>query len=75
VVSAKQGESLAGIGKRFGLSVGMMERINRFPRTQKLTAGEPIIVYVKHGDSDASMSAKPLARVEAPRPDVLPDAD
>jgi membrane-bound lytic murein transglycosylase D len=73
VVSAKQGETLAGIGKRFGLSVGMMERINRLSRSHKLAEGEPVIVYAKEGQGGASESGgKPLAQIEAPRPELLP---
>jgi membrane-bound lytic murein transglycosylase D len=75
VVSAKAGENLAGIGKRYGLSVGMMERINRVPRAQKLAEGEPIIVYVKDTEKDVDVTrGKPLARLEPPRPDALPKA-
>jgi hypothetical protein len=73
VVSAKAGETLAGIGKRYGLSVGMMERINRLSRSHKLADGEPVIVYVKQGQGGSSeTAARPLAQIDAPRPDLLP---
>lgn len=73
VVAAKTGETLAGIGKRHGLSVGMMERINRLSRTHKLADGEPVIVYVKDAAAGADPTAgKPLAQIRAPRPDLLP---
>lgn len=73
VVSAKAGETLAGIGQRYGLSVGMMERINRVSRSHKLNDGDPVVVYVKSGQGGGDdTSGKPLAQIEAPRPDVLP---
>lgn len=73
VISAKAGETLAGIGKRYGLSVGMMERINRVPRSQKLAEGDAVIVYVKDNEKDVDVTrGKPFAQVEPPRADVLP---
>jgi membrane-bound lytic murein transglycosylase D len=54
VVSAKEGETLAPLGKRHGMTVGSMERINRRSRTDKLRAGESIVVYVDRGKSVAS---------------------
>ncbi|HEY8943108.1 MAG TPA: LysM peptidoglycan-binding domain-containing protein, partial [Polyangiaceae bacterium] len=47
VVSAKGGDNLAGIGKRYGMSVGSMERVNRRSRTEPVRPGEPIVVYTE----------------------------
>ncbi len=51
VVSARQNDTLAMLGKRYGMTVGSMERINRRARTDKLHAGEDIVVYVDRGRS------------------------
>ena len=51
VVSARENDTLASLGKRYGMTVGSMERINRRSRTDKLHAGESIVVYVDRGRS------------------------
>ena len=51
VVSARENDTLATLGKRYGMTVGSMERINRRSRTDKLHAGESIVVYVDRGRS------------------------
>jgi membrane-bound lytic murein transglycosylase D len=45
VVTVKEGETLASIGRRYDTSVGWMERINRRSRSDRLTAGESVVVY------------------------------
>jgi membrane-bound lytic murein transglycosylase D len=45
-ILAKGGETLETVGKRYGLSAGSMEKINRRPRGDVLKAGETVIVYV-----------------------------
>jgi len=49
VVGAREDDTLATLGKRYGMTVGSMERINRRSRTDKLHAGESIVVYVDRG--------------------------
>lgn len=45
--TVKHGDDLARIGKKFGLTVADLERINRFGAAHtKLTAGQKLIVYV-----------------------------
>jgi len=72
VVSAKENDTLATIGKRYGMSVGSVERVNHRSRTDKLKAGEAIVVYVdraraitpRKGEPDpgaASATLSPLA--------------
>jgi len=51
VVSARESDTLTTLGKRYGMSVGSMERINRRSRTDKLRAGEAVVVYVDRGRS------------------------
>jgi membrane-bound lytic murein transglycosylase D len=86
-VKALKGDTLEKIGKRHGLSVGMMERINRCSRNRVLKLGEEVIVYSKTepkgGVKDApdtvkvslgnqTLKGRPLAQAVAPRPDLLP---
>jgi membrane-bound lytic murein transglycosylase D len=47
VVQARPKDTLATIGARHGLSVGMMERINRRSRRDPLTPGDYVVVYVR----------------------------
>jgi membrane-bound lytic murein transglycosylase D len=47
VVRAKSGDSLASIGKRYGMTIGSMERANRRSRADALLPGEPIVVYTE----------------------------
>ncbi len=49
VVSARDSDTLASVGKRYGMTVGSMERVNRRSRTDKLHSGESIVVYVDRG--------------------------
>lgn len=73
-VSAKEGDTLSGLGKRYGMSAGMMERINQFSRHKKLSDGDRVIVYTRQpaaGQSEAD-GPKPLDAPNAPRPELLP---
>ncbi|HEY3500858.1 MAG TPA: LysM peptidoglycan-binding domain-containing protein, partial [Polyangiaceae bacterium] len=45
IVTVKTGDTLATIGKRYDMSVGWMERINRRSRSDRLAAGETVVVY------------------------------
>jgi membrane-bound lytic murein transglycosylase D len=45
VVTVKEGDTLAAIGRRYDISIGWMERINRRSRTDRLSPGETVIVY------------------------------
>jgi membrane-bound lytic murein transglycosylase D len=47
IIAAHDGDSLTSIGKRYGMTVGQMERVNRRGRTDAITAGERIIVYTE----------------------------
>jgi membrane-bound lytic murein transglycosylase D len=47
VVAALEGDTLGKVGGRYGMSVSMMERINRYSRDKQLKAGEPVVVYTK----------------------------
>jgi membrane-bound lytic murein transglycosylase D len=47
VIAAREGDTLGTIGKRYGMTVGQMERINRRGRSDQLPAGERVIVYTE----------------------------
>jgi membrane-bound lytic murein transglycosylase D len=47
VVQAKAKDTLASIGVRHGVTVGMMERINHRSRRDALNPGESVVVYVR----------------------------
>jgi membrane-bound lytic murein transglycosylase D len=75
VVSARAGETLTAIGKRFGLSPGMMERINHLSRSVPLESGQEVIVYAtknKVGSSPVAVMPRPLASIDTPMPQLLP---
>lgn len=76
-ITAKEGETLSGIGRRYGMTSGMMERINRYSRTKRLKAGDAVVVYARReapvSSSSSSDIPAPLSPIEAPRPEALPD--
>ncbi len=64
VVTVKEGDTLAAIGRRYDTSIGWMERINRRSRSDKLAPGESVVVYA---DRRRFPEAAPTVAV-APRP-------
>jgi membrane-bound lytic murein transglycosylase D len=77
-LSAREGDTLAAIGRRYGLSAGMMERINHRARNERLKEGTPVVVYAKYGPVSAaqilSRAPDPLPPVDPPHPAALPAA-
>jgi membrane-bound lytic murein transglycosylase D len=74
-VVAREGDTLYSIGRRHGMSVGWMERINRRPRSKKLEPGETVIVYTQRPALEppaAAAKTGPLPPVAPPFPDALP---
>jgi membrane-bound lytic murein transglycosylase D len=47
VIAAREGDTLGAIGKRYGMTVGQMERVNRRGRTDAIASGERIVVYTE----------------------------
>lgn len=45
VIAAREGDTLASVGARYGMSVGWMERVNRRSRRDPLAVGESLVVY------------------------------
>jgi len=77
-IAAREGDTLQGIGRRYGLSAGMMERINHRARNERLVEGTPVIVYAKYGPAATeqmfSRAPDPLPPVDPPHPSALPTA-
>ncbi len=68
VVEARAGDSLASLGRRYGMSIGWMERINRRSRKKALETGEKLVVYVAEN--------APVVGVSSPtEPEPLPDLE
>jgi membrane-bound lytic murein transglycosylase D len=47
VIAARDGDTLSAIGKRYGMTIGQMERVNRRGRGDAIVAGERIVVYTE----------------------------
>jgi membrane-bound lytic murein transglycosylase D len=47
LIAAREGDTLSSIGKRYGMTVGQMERVNRRGRSDQVAPGERIIVYTE----------------------------
>jgi membrane-bound lytic murein transglycosylase D len=77
-LAARAGDTLQGIGRRYGLSAGTMERINHRARNERLREGTPVVVYTKSGPVGAeqilSRAAGPLPPIDPPHPSALPSA-
>jgi LysM repeat protein len=77
-LAAREGDTLQAIGRRYGLSAGMMERINHRARNERLKEGTPVVVYAKYGPAFAepilSRAPDPLPPVNPPHPSALPSA-
>jgi membrane-bound lytic murein transglycosylase D len=58
-----RGDTLARIGRKFGLSEGDLARINGFARTHEPQAGDIVVVYVQ--------PHKVRATVDAPDPSPI----
>jgi hypothetical protein len=59
VVSAKAGETIDAIGRRYGVSAASMERINRRGRGEALKEGQTVIVYTAPSPSGAASKPDP----------------
>jgi len=77
VVTAKAGDTLETIGKKHGVTPGLMERINRRGRTDVLTEGERVVVWVPGPSTPpatGAMSANAQAAIARPGGNAAPEA-
>jgi peptidoglycan lytic transglycosylase D len=58
-IAAAEGDSWRGLSKRYGLSLGMLERINQRSRTSPLATGDNVIVYVPATNAPAARLPEP----------------
>lgn len=74
LVIAKSGDTLELIGKRHGMSVGSMERVNQRSRSSALLPGETVVVYTEQEGGAAALveGRAELPSLDVPRPDLLP---
>src|SRR5260221_10882358 len=65
---AKLGDTLAKVGRRYGLTPGDLARINRFSYNTELHDGQRIVVYTPTGElpRQATMGLTPPSRRAAP---------
>lgn len=56
-IVAKRGDTWKKLSKRFGISLGMLERINHRSRRSPLVVGESVVVYVKESKVPAEYRA------------------
>jgi membrane-bound lytic murein transglycosylase D len=73
-VKARKGDTLAKLGKRFGLTDGDLARINGYARDHELAPGELVVVYVDAGTTRGTVGA-PTPRVSSGRDDALAGRD
>ncbi len=65
-VEARAGDTLQTLGRRYGMSVGWMERINRRSRKKKLEVGDKLVVYVASGSAPAKAASPAAGSIDAP---------
>lgn len=75
-IQSRAGDTLYSIGKRYGLSGGMMARINHRPQRERLIPGSPVVVYARYGpiayEVLLSQAPSPLPPAVPPHPASLP---
>jgi membrane-bound lytic murein transglycosylase D len=77
-----QGDNWRGLSRQYGLSLGMLERINHRSRSSALAAGDKVVVYVAAAKPALPKTAPPPSEPEPleekpdrPLPGVLADGD
>jgi membrane-bound lytic murein transglycosylase D len=56
-IAARDGDTFQGVAKRYGLTMGMLERINHRSRSTKLLPGDRLVVYVPNALSSTGLPA------------------
>jgi membrane-bound lytic murein transglycosylase D len=71
VVTAKQGETIEQIGRRYGVSSSLMERINRRGRSEVLSEGAQVVVWSPGPQAPLAPDAPQTAALA--KPAVVPE--
>lgn len=75
VIRAAQGDTLATLAKRYGMTIGSIERVNRRSHRDALEEGERVVVYTerapRRGDRASELAVVPLGPVREPAPPEL----
>lgn len=66
-IAAREGDTFQALAKRYGLTMGMLERINHRSRSTPLNVGDKLVVYVPSG---STAPAEPLERLESKAADT-----
>jgi membrane-bound lytic murein transglycosylase D len=72
VVTAKSGDTIDSIGKRYGVSASMMERINRRSRSESLSEGDRVIVWTPGPSGKDPGDPNPTLAKSPPLPEPTP---
>jgi membrane-bound lytic murein transglycosylase D len=74
-VTARAGDTLESIGKKFDVPAKTMERVNRRGRAEALKAGDTVVVYVPSNVASPAPGSTAVTASNAPVPNgPLPDA-
>jgi len=68
VVTAQKPETMEAVGRRYGVTPSLMERINRRPRSDVLKEGEACVVYLPQTAPAARPQAPVAGQAKAPTP-------
>jgi membrane-bound lytic murein transglycosylase D len=79
-VTARAGDTLESIGRRFEVRPRTMERVNRRGREESLRPGDPVVVYVPSATASRASSTATASNAPAPNgplplpplPELLP---
>jgi membrane-bound lytic murein transglycosylase D len=74
-ISARRGDTWRSIAGRYGLSVGMLERINKKSRKSALAAGDKVIVYARPSSLGKPAAAPAIAEPAVAAADTDADDD
>jgi membrane-bound lytic murein transglycosylase D len=75
-IAVQEGDTWEKIGKRYDLTTGQLERINRRSHTEKLAPNETLVVYAPIGQKMAHRTQTPLGSDPAPLvPMVAPNPE
>lgn len=77
VHTVREGETVRGLARRYGLSSGSVARINRFGRRSDLEIGQRVIIYADPSRAPAAERAQALevAADQAPADESVPALD